>query len=68
MDCLLAVSYTHLILHAHAHLHAALGVAGEEIAGCNIDAGMCTIEEAVNAAIDVYKRQVWTVFSTVRPL
>ena len=39
------------ILHPHADLHAALGIAGEEVTGGNINAGMGAIEEAVNTAM-----------------
>ena len=39
------------ILHPDTHLHAALGVAGEEIAGGDIDAGGHAIVEAVDAAM-----------------
>ena len=39
------------VLHPHAHFHAALGVAGEEVAGGNVDAGMHPVKEAVNAAM-----------------
>ena len=39
------------ILHPHAHLYAALGIAGEEISRGNVDAGVGAIEEAINAAM-----------------
>ena len=39
------------VLYPHADLHAALGIAGEEVTGGNINAGMGAIEEAVNTAM-----------------
>ena len=39
------------ILHPHAHLYAALGIAGEEVAGGNINASVGAIEEAINATM-----------------
>ena len=39
------------ILYPHADLHTALGIAGEEVTGGNINAGMGAIEEAVNTAM-----------------
>ena len=39
------------ILHPHTDLHAALCIAGEEIAGSNVDTGVGTVEEAVNATM-----------------
>ena len=39
------------VLHPDAHLHAALGIAGEEVAGGNVDTGVGAIKEAVNTAM-----------------
>ena len=43
--------HQHRVFHPDAYLHAALGVAGEEVAGCDIDAGVHPVEEAVDAAV-----------------
>ena len=39
------------VLDPDAHLHPALGVAGEEIAGCDIDAGLPPVKEAVDPGV-----------------
>ena len=44
-------SLQHGVFHPDADFHAALGVAGEKVAGCDIDAGVHAVIEAVDSAM-----------------
>ena len=41
----------HGVFYPDADFHAALGVAGEKVAGCDIDAGVHAVIEAVDSAM-----------------